>query len=138
MDSFLFNFEPPAHDVSKVSPTGESRPPARGKFRASRHASLSGAAAAMKTWTVRQSAYLQVVRNAGALSDHEAAAILKCQLSSVNSVRGALNTQAEAAGHQPMLIPDGFDTHEFSNAIGEKTSTRRTRWTVNPDYRGPR
>ena len=60
------------------------------------------------------------------------------QLSSVNSVRGALNNFAKECQQPPMLIPDGFDEHRFVDAGGEEQRTRRTRWTINPNYRGPR
>lgn len=134
-----FPFDAPIVDVRTVSPTGEPQPPAGGRFRASKHASLTGAAAVVKTWAARQSSYLQVVKNAGAITDQDAASVLEWPLSSVNSVRGALNDFAEARGHAPMLVPDGHDVYTSRHpTTGEPFTTRRTRWTVNPHYHGPR
>lgn len=141
MESGRFDFGEPAtspvHDVTRVGPAGQPRI-AESEFQSARHASATGAAAVLKTWTVRQSSYLQVVRNGGPISDHEAASVLKWQLSSVNSVRGALNDFAKEHGQPPMLIPDGFDLHIFTNELEQEVTTKRTRWRINPDYRGPR
>lgn len=102
-------------------PTLFDGPPARGRTTATRAASRSGACAVVHTWTARQSAYLQVVRNAGAISDQEAASVLKWPLSSVNSVRNAVRDRLEEDGH---------DLHTFTDLGGHARTTQRTRWRI--------
>ncbi len=77
----------------------------------------------MECLPARVSAYLQLLKQAGALTDHEAAALLKCQLCSVNSIRGWLRK------HGPELEPAGFDVHRYWEG-GMPRSTKRTRWTI--------
>ena len=105
-------------------------PPVSGNSATTRHASWTGARAVVETWTARQSAYLQLVRNAGAITDQEAAALLKCQLCSINSVRGQLNKSALHRGEPKLLIEDGHDEHTFVDPSGVLRTTRRTRWKV--------
>jgi hypothetical protein len=97
--------------------------PFQGSTIQSTHASWTGARAVVECLPARVSAYLQVVENAGAISDHEAAVILKCQLCSINSIRGWLRK------HGPELEPDGFDLHVYWEGGRERT-TRRTRWKL--------
>lgn len=111
-------------DVQPVDPRVEPvAPPVSGATTASRHASWTGARAIVETWTARQSAYLQLLRQAGALTDQEAAALLKWQLCSVNSVRGALRKRG-------VKIEDGFDAHVFVDTSGVTRTTHRTRWRL--------
>lgn len=98
-----------------------SAPPVNGRTPQSRHASWTGARAVVETWTARQSAYLQLLRQAGSLTDQEAAALLRWGLSSVNSVRNALGDR---------IVPDGLDVHTFIDASGQERTTRRTKWRV--------
>jgi len=104
--------------------------PFAGNTTMARHASWTGAKAAEATWTARQSAYLQLINQAGALTDQEAAALLKCQLCSVNSVRNGIEKLRRQAGLEPMFIADGFDAHHFTDASGKAHTTRRTRWRL--------
>lgn len=97
--------------------------PFQGSTIASKHASWTGARAVVQCLPMRVSAYLQVVRNAGAISDHEAAAVLKMQLCSINSIRGWLRK------HGPELVPDGFDIHCYREG-GQERTTKRTRWRL--------
>jgi len=125
-----FDFGAPIADTRTVSPTGHVRPPIAGRSTRARHASATGAAAIADTWTARQSAYLQLLNQAGALTDHEAAALLKCQLCSVNSVRNGIEKRRAAAQLPPMFEDDGFDEHHFVDGSGVPRVTRRTRWRV--------
>lgn len=84
-------------------------------------ASRSGAMAVVETWTARQSAYLQLLRNAGSLTDKEAAALLKWDVSSVNSVRNALGER---------ITTDGYDEQFITLADGRRRKTTRTRFKV--------
>lgn len=104
-------------------------PPIAGRSQITRHASATGAAAVIEIWTARQSAYLQLLRG-GAKSDQEAADLLKCQLCSVNSVRGALQKAFRVTGRGPEIVSDGFDEHRFTDATGKRRVTRRTRWRI--------
>lgn len=97
--------------------------PFQGSTVASKHASWTGAREVVECLPARVSAYLQVVRNAGAISDHEAAVILKCQLCSINSIRGWLRKNG------PQLEPDGFDVFTYFEQ-GKERQTKRTRWKV--------
>jgi hypothetical protein len=105
-------------------------PPVRGRTPQARQASESGARAIVETYSARQSAYLQVVRNAGAITDQEAASVLCWQLCSVNSVRGALNKRAEGRGESPLIVEDGHDEHRFTDGSGKHRVTYRTRWRI--------
>lgn len=98
-------------------------PPFRGNSQMSAHASYTGAQSVVECWTQRQSAYLQLLNQAGALTDQEAAALLKWGLSSVNSVRAACRKRG-------LIAADGFNEHIFENASGRVCRTRRTRWRV--------
>ena len=100
--------------------------PFQGSTVQSKHASWTGARAVVACLPARVSAYLQVVRNAGAISDHEAAVILKMQLCSINSIRGWLRK------HGQELVPDGFAVFRYVEQ-GNQRQTRRTRWTLKRD-----
>lgn len=97
--------------------------PFQGSTVASRHAGWTGARAVVECLPARVSAYLQVVRNAGAISDHEAAVVTGLALSSINSIRGWLRKH----GHE--LVTDGFDVHVYFEQ-GKERTTKRTRWKV--------
>ena len=92
--------------------------PFRGKTPATRHASWTGARQAVHTWAQKQSAYLQLLGAGGALTDNEAAALLRWPLSSVCSVRNAVIAE---------VTTDGFETVTWD---GGRT-TKRTRWRLN-------
>lgn len=126
-ESMSFDFSAPAADVTHTSPTGQELPPIAGSSRATKHASWTGAKAVAGEWTVRVSAYLQLLDQAGALDDYEAFQLLKWGgVSSVNSVRGWLRTNRPG-----LLVEDGFNAHTFVDAGGTERTTRRTRWRVN-------
>ncbi len=93
--------------------------PISGNTRMARHASWTGARAAADTWTVRQAAYLRLLRR-GARTDHQAAAALRCGLSSINSIRNGLEK------HGFEIVPDGFDLVRLPGL----RATRRTRWRL--------
>lgn len=120
------DFSAPAVDPQSVSPTGQALPPIAGKTTQSKHASYTGARQAVKTYAVRTSEYLQLLRNAGALTDHAAAALMHCGLSSICSIRNGIIDQAKAAGKEAPIVPDGFDEQEWAD--GGKS--KRTRWRL--------
>lgn len=107
-----------------------SAPPFRGNTIQAKHASWTGARAVVSCLPARVSAYLQVVENAGAISDHEAAVILGMQLCSINSIRGGLEKQARKYNRPPVFKAAGFDIHEYWEG-GKQRITRRTRWAFN-------
>jgi len=111
-------------------PLDWTAPPFQGRTIASRHASWTGAQAVRETWTARQSAYLQLLNQAGSLNDFEAAALLKCNVSSVNSVRNAIVKAAEREGKPEPFKTDGFDEHRFVDFTGVERVARRTRWKI--------
>lgn len=92
--------------------------PFQGTTWTSRSASQSGARQVVKTWASRQSAYLQALRAAGSLTDHEAAAITGYPLASICSVRNAKRVRAQ-------IEPDGWDPVEL-----EGGTTKRTKWRL--------
>ena len=106
-----------------MQPELDFSPPFQGSTRASKHASWTGAREVVECYPARVSAYLQVVENAGAISDHEAAVILKTQLCSINSIRGYLRK------HGQELEPDGFDVFRYWEG-GKERTTKRTRWKL--------
>ncbi len=108
-----------------MQPAFDFNPPVQGSTQGSKQASWTGAREAVECYPARVSAYLQVVENAGAISDHEAATVLGCQLCSINSIRGYLRK------HGPELVPDGHDVHRYYEA-GKERVTKRTRWKLHP------
>jgi len=112
---------PPFQGSSPIAEPLEAEPPFRGNCPEATHAGWTGVEAVRETWTQRQSAYLQLLNQAGALNDFEAAALLKWNVSSVNSVRNALGDQ---------IVSEGFDAHTFTDASGIERTTRRTRWRI--------
>jgi len=103
-----------------------SAPPVNGVTSVSIKASRSGAQAISHTWTARQSAYLQLLEQAGALTDQEAARLLGWQLSSVNSVRGNIRQL-----HPNVVIePAGIEPFTFTDASGKSRTTFRTQWRI--------
>lgn len=121
------------YDVTCVGPTGAplSPPPIASGSASSRHASASGAAAVVKVWAERQSAYLQLLRAGKALTDHEAAALLDWQLCSVNSVRNSIDRARRRQGKPALITFDGYDLHELKDVEGRVLEvTKRKRWTL--------
>lgn len=118
-----FDFRAPVADVRTTTPDGTPAPPARGRTTGARQASQSGADAVRSMFSARQRTYLDLLRQAGPLSDQAAAAVLGWGLYSVNSVRGAL---------RPLVVEAGSDEHTFVDAGGVTRTTRRTRWSLNP------
>jgi hypothetical protein len=104
--------------------------PFSGRGPAPRHAGYTGALAAVQTWAMKQSAYLQMLNHGGALTDQEAAALLKWPLASVNSTRNGINDLRTAQERPPLIVSDGFDVHPFTNARGNRCQTKRTRWRI--------
>jgi len=94
--------------------------PFRGKTVQSRHASWTGTRQALKTYGEKVSAYLQLLTNAGALTDHEAAALMHCGLSSICSIRNSLIEQGTP------IAPDGFNEQAWADG----GRTKRTRWKL--------
>lgn len=117
----------PAVDPRSVSPTWHELPPWQGKTQQSAHASYTGARQAVKTYGAKVSEYLQILANGGPISDHAAAALMQCGLSSICSIRNSLIDRALAEGHEPPIVPDGFDAQEWADG----GVTRRTRWRLN-------
>lgn len=77
-------------DVLRVPPVDPSVvPPIAGRTIPSRHASSTGAAKVVKTWSTRQSAVLQLLAG-GAMSRQELAAVSHLPINSVCSVVGNL------------------------------------------------
>jgi len=94
--------------------------PFQGSTPASAHASYTGARQAVKTHGEKVSAYLQLLTNAGALTDHEAAALMHCGLSSICSIRNSLIEQGTP------IAPDGFNEQAWADG----GRTKRTRWKL--------
>ena len=88
--------------------------PVSGKTPRARHASHSGALRASKDRGEVSTAYLNLLRTAGPMSDHAAAKALGRTLSTVNSVRNGLGDLVVDSGE--------YESSEWG--------TRRTRWTV--------
>ena len=109
--------------VPPVMPVKGTLPPFQGTTPAAVHAGYTGAREVVECLPARVSAYLQVVRNAGAISDHEAATITGLALCSINSIRGYLRK------HGPQLEPDGFDVFVYWEQ-GRERQTKRTRWRL--------
>lgn len=89
--------------------------PFRGNSATALSASRSGAVEAARTRRDKTAAYLQLLRNHGPISDHEAAALMKVGLSSVNSIRGGLGA---------LVIPRGVDVQRWDG----NRQTKRTQW----------
>jgi hypothetical protein len=104
----------------------EASVPFQGSSPAATHASWTGARVAVDTLPARVSAYLQLLEQSGALTDHEAAALLRCQLCSVNSVRGWIRKYRRDV----MIVSEGFDAHTWTDGSGRQRTTRRTRWRL--------
>lgn len=108
---------------SLFEPEAQVSAPFQGKTPIARTASRSGAQVQVTVWTAKQSAYLQVLRNAGALTDQDAATVLHWPLASVNSIRNGLMDSGKV-----QIVPDGIDVHAFVDAKGHVRETKRTRW----------
>jgi hypothetical protein len=118
-----FDFRAPVANVRTTTPDGTPAPPVGGRTTGARQASQSGADAIRPTFSVRQRLYLQLLRQAGPLTDQAAAAVLGWQLCSVNSCRGSLD---------PLVVEAGSEAHTFLDAGGVARTTHRTRWTLTP------
>lgn len=127
MEQGGLDFSAPIADVITTTPSGVSSPPIAGKTTASRHASYTGARQAVKTYGAKVSEYLQILANGGPISDHAAAAVMKCGLSSICSIRNGLIDRAVEQGQEPPIVPDGFDEARWADG----GVTRRTRWRLN-------
>jgi hypothetical protein len=123
MSQPAFDFRAPVANVRTTTPDGTPAPPVNGRTTGARQASQSGAGAIRPTFSVRQRAYLQLLRQAGPLTDQAAAAVLGWQLCSVNSCRGTLEAR---------IVEAGSESHTFIDAGGVARTTHRTRWTLNP------
>ena len=110
-----FDFDAPVVNGSPI--------PFRGSRTATRHASWTGARAVVHTWAAKQSAYLQLLEAGGALTDNDAAALLKWPLSSVCSTRNGVIDRLET---------DGFELKTWD----DQRTTRRTRWRIKSTPRG--
>lgn len=122
MDQPLLFAPVPPVDPSQVSPSGQigTIPPvAKGS-----HSSGTGALAVMPTWTARQAAYLRLMEHSAPLTDHEVAPRLKCGLSSVNSVRRALQKRGVA------IVEDSLVPFTFTDFSGVERTTKRARWRL--------
>ncbi len=124
-EALAFDFGAEPADVRTVGPTGETLPIA-GRTPESRDASASGARQAVKTWGVKVSEYLQILANGGPISDHAAAALMKCGLSSICSIRNGLIDRAEERGEPAPIVPDGFDLETWADG----GTTKRTKWRL--------
>lgn len=93
----------------------ETSLPISGRTLQSRHSSATGAIYAAKTRGQQTLTYLALLDACGPLSDHEAARRMGVGVSSINSIRGNLESQIEACGYQVVTWPDG-------------RTTKRTRW----------
>ena len=99
--------------------------PVAGATPAARHSSWTGAKHATKAMGAKMTALLQLLEHHGPKTDHEAAQVLGCPLSSICSCRnGLVRYSVNYGGFQ--IVPDGFDTVEW----GPGDVTRRTRWRV--------
>lgn len=99
----------------------------RGNTTSTKHAGWTGARQAVRTLGEKTSAYLQLLNQAGALTDHEAAELMHVGLSTINSIRNNLIDGAAQREQSPPIVPDGFDLHTW----GDGGTTKRTRWTIN-------
>lgn len=94
-----------------------SAPPVAGLTPEAIQASRSGAQKIAHCWTERQSALLQVVRNAGSITRQDLAVVLKWPISSVCSVLDSVKDELVITGLDIKHWPDG-------------TTTRRSRWSI--------
>jgi hypothetical protein len=95
-------------------------PVSRSKSDRARHASATGAQAAAPRRGALTLKYISVLRTFKRLSDHEAASMLGCGLSSINATRASLGehvTEAPETYDHVVTWPDG-------------RTTRRTRWML--------
>lgn len=105
------------HDVARVGPQGQPLPPINGATPAARHASYTGAVHATQARGEKVAALLQLLTNHGPLTLNECADRTGWPLSSICSLKSAIEDQLE---------PDGFDIQDW----GEGRVTKRTRWRV--------
>lgn len=120
------DLDPVLADVAVTAPTGLPRAPISGRTPASRHASYTGARQAVKTLGAKVSEYLQILANGGPITDHEAAALMKCGVSSINSIRNGLIDRALERGDEPPIVTDGHNEQHWADG----GVTRRTRWRL--------
>ena len=88
------------------SPPILALPPSRGVTKQARDASESGARQAVKCWTAKQSALLQLLRG-GSLTRVELAGLLHWPISSVCSVLDSVRCLLEEDGVDVVTWPDG-------------------------------
>lgn len=75
--------------------------PFTGNYQASKHASWTGAREASKNLARKRGQYAQLLTNHGPISDQDAAALMRCGISSVNSTRGSFGDCVVPKGHEP-------------------------------------
>ena len=97
--------------------------PFNGNTPAARHASFTGAVVSAPTRGEKTSAYLQLLKHHGPLTDHQVAAITKWPLSSVNSIRNGI-IDAGRLRHELVIEKQGFDQADW----GDGKVTRRVQW----------
>lgn len=115
-EPLAFNFDTPPVDPTAVSPVGEPRPPINGKTPLSRHASYTGAVHADETRSANIGMLRQLWREP--LTMQDVAAITKLPLSSVCSLKSAIDDELEAFDVVPVEWGDG------------RKPTKRTRWRL--------
>jgi hypothetical protein len=82
--------------------------PVSGRTPGARHASSTGAQVAALTRGDATRRYLALLREGGPLSDHEAARMMGCGTSSINSIRnGCRGLVAESGTYEEMAWPGG-------------------------------
>lgn len=116
MDAPLFEFlDAPTLNPSKFS-RGEPLPPVQGSGPLSRHASWTGALKAQETRSANIVALRQLWRQP--LTINEAAAILRLPVSSICSLKSAIESELEEVDHEIVTWGRG------------RKATKRTRWQL--------
>lgn len=91
MKSGAFSFEQPPVDPARVSPAGEPIVYVAGRSPQARHASQQAAAQVKAGRATKTAAYLELLGDQGPMTDHAASLCLRVPLSSVCSIRNAIN-----------------------------------------------
>jgi hypothetical protein len=94
--------------------------PVSGRTPAARHASATGAQFASRGRSERSLRYRQLLMTVGPLSDHEAAKLIGCMHTSINSLRDSCGDR---------VVPSGqFEVCTWTRN-GEEYKTERVRWS---------
>jgi hypothetical protein len=117
-------FDAPIADVATTSPSGASLPPINGTTPQSRHSSYTGAICASQTRSANIVALRQLWREPRTLN--EISVITGLPVSSVCSLKAALASELEFVDFERITWGDG------------RKATKRSRWRIKPDARGPR